>query len=201
MMRPSRLAGIGMVLASIRLRQKASADPTSCKTRRSFSEDGQAQREEILDVTSARAIPNVLVLSLSKDVPWSCKPLLCHIRLPAAKGEPREEHSEIMRSRDCVSQRFATASPFSSQIDTWRAAHESEIVTRLDKLTRLKSVAASPAGITAAATMLEGELKARGFATKQFIAKGGSPPIVFGELAVPGANTPSCSMRIMTASR
>jgi acetylornithine deacetylase/succinyl-diaminopimelate desuccinylase-like protein len=81
----------------------------------------------------------------------------------------------------------ATASPFSSQIDTWRAAHESEIVTQLDKLTRLKSVAASPAGITAAATMLEGELKARGFATKQFMAKGGSPPIVFGELAVPGA--------------
>lgn len=81
----------------------------------------------------------------------------------------------------------AFASGLSSQIDTWRAAHEAEIVGRLDGLTRLRSVVASPAGIIAAANMLQGELKSRGFAIRQFMAKGGSPPIVFGSLTVPNA--------------
>ncbi len=71
-------------------------------------------------------------------------------------------------------------------IDAWRAGHEREILTQLDALVRLKSVAADPAGLAATAARLEGLLKARGFTTAQWTA-GGSPPLVFGSLAVPGA--------------
>lgn len=71
-------------------------------------------------------------------------------------------------------------------VDSWRAAHETAILTQLDELVRLKSVAANPAGLAATATRLEGLLKARGFQTAQWSADG-SPPLVFGSLRVPGA--------------
>ena len=71
-------------------------------------------------------------------------------------------------------------------VDAWRTGHEREILVQLDELVRLKSLAADPAGLTATANRLENLLKARGFATAQWSA-GGSPPLVFGSLAVPGA--------------
>jgi acetylornithine deacetylase/succinyl-diaminopimelate desuccinylase-like protein len=80
----------------------------------------------------------------------------------------------------------AFASDLTTQVDTYRAAHESAIITQLDDLTRLKSVAAVPTGILAAASKLESELKTRGFQTALLTA-GGSPPVVFGSLEVPHA--------------
>jgi acetylornithine deacetylase/succinyl-diaminopimelate desuccinylase-like protein len=66
------------------------------------------------------------------------------------------------------------------------AAHQKEIVAELDALTRLRSVAADPAGLKATAAHLEAQLKARGFDAAQF-TQGASPPVVFGSLVVPGA--------------
>jgi acetylornithine deacetylase/succinyl-diaminopimelate desuccinylase-like protein len=71
-------------------------------------------------------------------------------------------------------------------VDAWRAGHGREILSQLDELVRLKSVAADPAGMAATAGRLESLLKARGFATAQWSAKG-SPPLVFGTRTVPGA--------------
>ncbi|MGH6888725.1 MAG: M20/M25/M40 family metallo-hydrolase [Rhizomicrobium sp.] len=79
------------------------------------------------------------------------------------------------------------ASPLSGAIDAYRAAHEKQIVGDLDALARIPSVAAKPKALRDAANDLEAELKARGFRTRQFAAKSGSPPDVFGALNVPGA--------------
>ena len=81
----------------------------------------------------------------------------------------------------------AFAADLRGQVDAYRAAHEAAIVGRLDALTRLKSVAADPAGIAAAAAHLKGALDARGFKTAEFTAPGGSPPLVFGSYESPGA--------------
>jgi acetylornithine deacetylase/succinyl-diaminopimelate desuccinylase-like protein len=81
----------------------------------------------------------------------------------------------------------AFGSSLPSQVDEWRTAHEAQIVSQLDELTRFRSVAASPEGIVAAATRLDSLLRARGFETAEFVAQHGSPPVVFGSYAPPGA--------------
>ena len=93
------------------------------------------------------------------------------------------------------------ATELPSDIDKWRVTHESEIVSELDALTRLPSVAANPEGIRAAAGHLESDLMARGFTTEQFQARCGSPPVVFGQYLVAGASGLWCFMCIMTANR
>lgn len=70
------------------------------------------------------------------------------------------------------------------QVDRYRAEHESVIIGRLDELARFKSVAADPAGITAAADRLQALLKERGFDARQLSAGSGTPPLVFGSLKV-----------------
>lgn len=72
------------------------------------------------------------------------------------------------------------------QVSGYRAAHEAAIVSQLDELTRLRSVAADPKGLAAAAAHLEDLLKARGFETQSWSAAG-SPPVVYGFLKSPGA--------------
>jgi acetylornithine deacetylase/succinyl-diaminopimelate desuccinylase-like protein len=81
----------------------------------------------------------------------------------------------------------AFASSLSQQVGAYRFSHEPAIVGQLDELTHLKSVAASPDGIIAAATKLESLLKSRGFETARFTAAHGSSPVVFGSYASPGA--------------
>jgi acetylornithine deacetylase/succinyl-diaminopimelate desuccinylase-like protein len=81
----------------------------------------------------------------------------------------------------------ALASDLGQQVDGYRASHEAAIVEQLDELTRMKSVAANPDGIVAAAAKLEGLLKARGFQTAEFTAQRGSPPLVFGSYGSPHA--------------
>jgi acetylornithine deacetylase/succinyl-diaminopimelate desuccinylase-like protein len=71
-------------------------------------------------------------------------------------------------------------------VDRWRAAHEPEIVGRLDVLARMRSVAADPAGTAATASALKSELERRGFST-ELLSVPDAPAVVFGSLAVPGA--------------
>ncbi|MGH8303048.1 MAG: M20/M25/M40 family metallo-hydrolase, partial [Steroidobacteraceae bacterium] len=87
----------------------------------------------------------------------------------------------------CLSLAPTHAADLRRQVNAYRAAHEAEIVGRLDALTRLPSVAARPQALVATADWLEHELKVRGFETAQITAKTGSPPVVFGLYHVPGA--------------
>jgi acetylornithine deacetylase/succinyl-diaminopimelate desuccinylase-like protein len=79
------------------------------------------------------------------------------------------------------------AADLRTQVESYRLAHEAAIVGQLDELTRLKSVAADPAGIIAAAHLLEDALKQRGFEVSELSTGSGSPPAVFGSLKVPNA--------------
>jgi len=81
----------------------------------------------------------------------------------------------------------AADSPLTTQVRAWRQAHEPEIVGRLDELTRIRSVAADPAGLQAAADRLQAELARRGFAARQLPTGPGAPPLVYAELATKGA--------------
>lgn len=81
----------------------------------------------------------------------------------------------------------ACAANLRDQIEGYRIAHESQIVGQLDELIRIRSVAADPPGLAAAADRLESLLKERGFETKQLSPGTGAPPLVFGYLRSPGA--------------
>jgi acetylornithine deacetylase/succinyl-diaminopimelate desuccinylase-like protein len=81
----------------------------------------------------------------------------------------------------------AHAADLRTQVQQYRVAHEAAIVAEIDALTRLKSVAADPAGIVAAAHFLEDALKQRGFEVAELSTGAGSPPAVFGSLKVPKA--------------
>ncbi len=81
----------------------------------------------------------------------------------------------------------ACAANLRDQIEGYRIAHESQIVGQLDELIRIRSVAADPPGLVAAADRLESLLKERGFETKQLSPGAGAPPLVFGYLRSPGA--------------
>jgi acetylornithine deacetylase/succinyl-diaminopimelate desuccinylase-like protein len=74
-----------------------------------------------------------------------------------------------------------------TQVQQYRLAHETAIVTELDALTRLKSIAADPAGLTAMAARLEQALQQRGFEVSALSTGKNSPPVVFGYLKVPHA--------------
>src|SRR3984885_259031 len=88
----------------------------------------------------------------------------------------------------CISAAVQTfADELRSQVERYRIAHEMQIVGQLDELTRIKSVAAEPTGLVAAADHLQALLKVRGFDAVQLSAKPGMPPLVFGELKSPGA--------------
>ena len=59
------------------------------------------------------------------------------------------------------------ASGLRQRVDAYRATHETEILSQLDALTRLPSVAARPQALVATADRLEHELRIRGFETAQ----------------------------------
>jgi acetylornithine deacetylase/succinyl-diaminopimelate desuccinylase-like protein len=75
-----------------------------------------------------------------------------------------------------------------AQVQTYRAVHEADIVRQLDELTRLKSVAADPAGLKATADRLQELLRQRGFEASQLGLGGGGPAAVFGSLKAKGAH-------------
>ncbi len=79
------------------------------------------------------------------------------------------------------------AADLNAQVAKYRAAHEAAIVASLDELVRLKSVAAEPAGLRAAADRLQISLQQRGFDARELSAGDGTPPVVFGSLQSTGA--------------
>ncbi|HEX3847316.1 MAG TPA: M20/M25/M40 family metallo-hydrolase [Steroidobacteraceae bacterium] len=81
----------------------------------------------------------------------------------------------------------ARAADLDARVDDYRRQHEAAIVGKLDDLTRLKSIAADPAGLQAAADRLQGWLRERGFDTEQWKSSSGGPPAVFGSLPARGA--------------
>jgi acetylornithine deacetylase/succinyl-diaminopimelate desuccinylase-like protein len=81
----------------------------------------------------------------------------------------------------------AHAADLKARVDGYRTLHEAAIVGQLDQLTRLKSVAADPAGIAATADRLQKLLSERGFEARQLSAGAGTPPLVFGVLKAAGA--------------
>jgi acetylornithine deacetylase/succinyl-diaminopimelate desuccinylase-like protein len=72
-------------------------------------------------------------------------------------------------------------------VDSYRLAHEAQIVGQLDQLTRIRSIAADPAGLTEAANRLFEWLRERGFDAKLLTVGTGTPPLVVGTLSSPGA--------------
>lgn len=85
----------------------------------------------------------------------------------------------------CAADVFAAS--LLDQVEDYRRARESSILRQLDELTRIKSIAADPAGIAAAADLLQSWLARRGFRATQLSAAPGTPPIVFGARKIPGA--------------
>jgi acetylornithine deacetylase/succinyl-diaminopimelate desuccinylase-like protein len=81
----------------------------------------------------------------------------------------------------------AAAATLQTQVRDYRQGHEAAIVGELDALTRLKSVAADPAGLAAAAHALEESLRQRGFQVSELSTGTGSAPAVFGALKTPHA--------------
>jgi acetylornithine deacetylase/succinyl-diaminopimelate desuccinylase-like protein len=81
----------------------------------------------------------------------------------------------------------AQAADLSAQVDAYRHTHETAIVDQLAEFVRLKSVAADPEGLQAAAHFLEQSLQSRGFDVKALTAVPGMAPVVFGALKSPHA--------------
>ena len=78
------------------------------------------------------------------------------------------------------------AAPLRDDVDRYRVANEAVIVRALADMIAIESVAANPAGLQQQADALVKALGARGFAARTLDGRGG-PPLVFGELATPGA--------------
>jgi acetylornithine deacetylase/succinyl-diaminopimelate desuccinylase-like protein len=81
----------------------------------------------------------------------------------------------------------STAADLKSRVDGYRTEHEAAIVGQLEELTRLKSVAADPAGLKAMADRLQELLKQRGFEVTQLGSDIGAPPAVLGVRKSTGA--------------
>ncbi len=82
---------------------------------------------------------------------------------------------------------LAHAADLRSEVQQYRLAHEAAIVGEIDALTRLKSIAADPAGLAATAQALQAALKSRGFNVSLLSTGANSPPAVFGALLKPKA--------------
>ncbi len=79
------------------------------------------------------------------------------------------------------------ATDLMAEVAHYRASHEPDIVSRLDEFTHIRSVAADPEGLKAAARYLEGQLKQRGFDTRQLTTPGMAAPVVYGYFKSPRA--------------
>jgi acetylornithine deacetylase/succinyl-diaminopimelate desuccinylase-like protein len=82
---------------------------------------------------------------------------------------------------------LSSAADLRSQVQQYRLAHEADIVAQIDALTRLRSIAADPAGLAATAQALQAALKSRGFDVSLLATGANSPPAVFGALMTPKA--------------
>ena len=81
---------------------------------------------------------------------------------------------------------FATAQNVVTAAHEWRTAHESQILHGFTELLAIPNVASDPQGLERNANVLLDQLKGRHVAA-QLLRYPGAPPVVFGEIAVPGA--------------
>jgi acetylornithine deacetylase/succinyl-diaminopimelate desuccinylase-like protein len=81
----------------------------------------------------------------------------------------------------------ASSSGVRDSVRSYRAAHEKQIVGELTDLLALPNVATRVADIERNADRLTAMLERRGFKTRRLSAGEGTPPALYGELAVPGA--------------
>jgi len=72
-------------------------------------------------------------------------------------------------------------------VEGYRSTHEVQIVGQLADLTHMRSIAADPAGLSAAADLLVAQLKQRGFAANRWQVEGAAAPLVFAQLNTAGA--------------
>ena len=70
-------------------------------------------------------------------------------------------------------------------VERYRMTHERQILAQLDRLVRIRSVAADPAALAAAAGVLVNALRQRGFEAQE-VTENGAPPLVIGEWQTPG---------------
>ena len=73
-----------------------------------------------------------------------------------------------------TAQHQQSAADLRLQVETYRRAHEAQIVDQLEQLARIKSIAADPAGLAETANRLESLLKERGFETQQLSSGDGA---------------------------
>jgi acetylornithine deacetylase/succinyl-diaminopimelate desuccinylase-like protein len=81
----------------------------------------------------------------------------------------------------------AAASPDMAPVRAWRQAHEKQILADFIGFLAMPNVATTLADVEKNAVFIEGELKARGFATRVLRAGADKPPVVYGELKSPRA--------------
>jgi acetylornithine deacetylase/succinyl-diaminopimelate desuccinylase-like protein len=118
-------------------------------------------------------------------VPLAARPGACLRR--AALGVLAATCGALAAPLPCLAAPRPADASLIARVDTYRRAHEEAIVGQLDSLTRLRSVAADPAGLDAAADHLQALLAARGFEVRQLRAQAGTPALVFGSLHSPRA--------------
>src|SRR5205823_3854622 len=82
---------------------------------------------------------------------------------------------------------FAQPDAVRDKVRAYRMAHEKEIVGELAGLLALPNVATRVADVERNADHLTALLERRGFAVQRLSAGPGTPPAVYGELRVPGA--------------
>jgi acetylornithine deacetylase/succinyl-diaminopimelate desuccinylase-like protein len=80
----------------------------------------------------------------------------------------------------------AFAGELKDDVRKWRMGQEQGLVSGLDDLVRLRSIAADPAGLGTMAEVLQDALRSRGFQTR-LLSQGGAPPVVFAALTTKGA--------------
>lgn len=81
---------------------------------------------------------------------------------------------------------FAHSAELRQSVERYRVTHERQILAQLDSLVSVHSVAADPEGLRAAARMLVGALRQRGFKAEA-MSDAGAPPLVTGEWRAAGA--------------
>ena len=82
----------------------------------------------------------------------------------------------------------APAAPPTQRVRQFRQAHERALLAEFEQLVAIPNVAADTAGLGRTARFIQGMMRRRGIATELLAAPTpGVPPVVFGEVRVPGA--------------
>src|SRR5437899_2324476 len=72
------------------------------------------------------------------------------------------------------------------QLQNWRGAHEAAILKQFTEFLSIPNVASDKGNLAKNAQWIVTQLKQRGVATR-LLEDGDTPPVVFGEIATPGA--------------